>query len=222
MENAEAGDGDQSQIVEAARLREVALLRDHPLFDPDWYLAHYPDVLSAGLDAADHFVRHGWEEGRDPGPGFSTLWYLAANPDVAAGGLNPLVHYSDYGLTEGRLPHPDALPVVPGDADVASTGIATQDDGPSQATDDPDIALVEAHRLFDARWYAERAPGLAASGLSPAAHFVRIGGFEGRSPGPDFDLLAYLDAHDEVERTGTNPFVHFLRYGEQPKGPART
>jgi hypothetical protein len=36
------------------------------LFDPTWYLEKYPDVKSAGVDPAEHYVRYGAREGRLP------------------------------------------------------------------------------------------------------------------------------------------------------------
>lgn len=35
-------------------------------FDPDWYLATYPDVAASGMDPLRHFLRHGRHEGRLP------------------------------------------------------------------------------------------------------------------------------------------------------------
>lgn len=34
--------------------------------DADWYLARNPDVASAGMDPAEHYLRHGFTEGRMP------------------------------------------------------------------------------------------------------------------------------------------------------------
>ena len=82
--------------------RSLRLIAASGLFDRDWYLAAYPDVASCGTDADKHYLEHGWREGRDPGPHFSTKAYLKANPDVAAQGLNPLLHYAGYGEAEGR------------------------------------------------------------------------------------------------------------------------
>ena len=45
-------------------------------FDPQFYLAKYPDVQAAGLDPLRHFTDSGWKEGRDPNPHFSTEYYL--------------------------------------------------------------------------------------------------------------------------------------------------
>lgn len=82
----------------------VELLEQSSYFDATWYLAEYPDVLGAGCSPAEHYLRHGALEGRDPGPGFSTAFYLRNAPDVAETGANPLVHFLQHGQAEGRLP----------------------------------------------------------------------------------------------------------------------
>jgi hypothetical protein len=79
-----------------------AILIDH--FDRAYYLSAQRDIAAAGIDPFEHFVQHGWREGRDPHPGFDVAYYLAANPDVAENGMNPFLHYINFGKREGRLP----------------------------------------------------------------------------------------------------------------------
>jgi hypothetical protein len=71
-------------------------------FDAAFYLAANPDVAKAGADPLNHFLQHGWREGRDPTRRFSLKDYLDAYPDVAAAGVNPFVHYVGAGRAEGR------------------------------------------------------------------------------------------------------------------------
>lgn len=82
-------------------------MKPHPLFDSDWYLQQNPDVAAAGINPLQHYMQHGWHEGRDPNPLFDTSFYLEKNPDVAQAGINPLTHYSRDGWREGRSPHPE-------------------------------------------------------------------------------------------------------------------
>lgn len=90
---------------------DIATIRASGLFDEVWYLAEYPDVGLAGLDAIEHFTRYGAQLGRSPGPSFDTRYYSTTNPDVETLGLNPLLHFIRNGQAEGRLPHaPAALP----------------------------------------------------------------------------------------------------------------
>ena len=82
--------------------RELDLIDDSSLFDPQWYLRTYPDVAEARVSPLHHYMTVGWTEGRDPGPEFSTSAYLKANRDVAAAGVNPLLHFVEFGHQEGR------------------------------------------------------------------------------------------------------------------------
>jgi glycosyltransferase involved in cell wall biosynthesis len=93
--------------------RQKGKVRDHndarriaecPLFDVKWYLEMYPDIATSGVDPAMHYLRYGAAEGRDPGPGFSTIGYVQRYPDVTNSGVNPLLHYMDVGAAEGRQP----------------------------------------------------------------------------------------------------------------------
>lgn len=84
--------------------RLVELIERSPYFDAVWYLAEYPDVLDADYSPAEHYLRYGAAEGRDPGPDFSTNYYLHNAPEIAEAGINPLVHFIRHGKAEGRLP----------------------------------------------------------------------------------------------------------------------
>ena len=92
------------------RRHHLRMIRESGLFDPDWYLASYPDVAAAGLDPALHFLLHGAAERRNPGPHFDTGHYLDLYPDIAGSGLNPLVHYLLAGWAEGRSIRPGMPP----------------------------------------------------------------------------------------------------------------
>jgi glycosyltransferase involved in cell wall biosynthesis/SAM-dependent methyltransferase len=85
-----------------ARRRQRARLE----FDGAFYLRQNPDVEASGADPFTHYLWTGWQEGRDPNPGFSTAYYLEQNADVRASGINPFVHYVVRGRGEGRRAHP--------------------------------------------------------------------------------------------------------------------
>ena len=78
------------------------IIGESGLFDAQWYLTTYPDVAAAGQDPLDHYLNHGANEGRNPGPNFDTIWYLAENHEVRAAGVNPLLHY----ILMGDSPRP--------------------------------------------------------------------------------------------------------------------
>jgi chromosome segregation ATPase len=85
--------------------RQCVQLEQSGLFDASWYASTYPDVVESGIDPAEHYLRHGAKEGRNPGPRFNTQNYLRRYPDVAKAmpPINPLLHYVLHGKKEGRF-----------------------------------------------------------------------------------------------------------------------
>ncbi|TGY90310.1 glycosyltransferase [Marinicauda algicola] len=83
-------------------LNQAKVLERSSLFDADFYRSTYPDVASRGEDPVLHYLLRGADEGRNPGPDFSTRRYLSQNPDVASSGLNPLYHFIKFGVNENR------------------------------------------------------------------------------------------------------------------------
>src|SRR5262249_42887453 len=69
-------------------------------FDRKYYLGQNPDVKSNGMDPLRHYMLHGWREGRNPTPEFSTTMYLMLNEDVLRSGINPFYHYIMHGVSE--------------------------------------------------------------------------------------------------------------------------
>lgn len=77
-------------------------------------------------------------------------------------------------------------------------------------------ALLRKSGWFDARWYLEQNPDIAANmkmAANPERHYLLMGGFEGRNPCPGFDSAEYLRRYPDVAQTGINPLVHFLKFG---------
>ncbi|CAM4334424.1 Glycosyltransferase 2-like domain-containing protein [Bordetella tumbae] len=82
----------RNQTLPNAESIACDVVRKSDLFDPVWYLDQYPDVLRAGFDPVVHYVRHGAQERRKPGPWFDTEEYLEAVGDGAEV-KNPILHY---------------------------------------------------------------------------------------------------------------------------------
>jgi hypothetical protein len=126
----------------AARATESERTAVADAFDAAYYLAVNPDIAEAEVDPLDHFLEHGWREGRDPCAQFSVRDYLEANPDVAAAGVNPFAHYLISGRAEGRAPrstlgfrHRMLTRMVPLDARIAEaeTAAARVEGAPPEA-----------------------------------------------------------------------------------------
>lgn len=88
-----SGEGRVTSELDAT----VQLLREH--LDAGFYLEQYPDVASAGLDPAEHYLLYGADEGRDPSMLFSTSTYKASH-ESELHGVNPYVHF----LSKKRTP----------------------------------------------------------------------------------------------------------------------
>jgi len=82
--------------------RDADLVVRSDFFDAVWYAERNADIQALGVNPAKHFVLYGGQEGRAPGPTFSSRRYLDDNPDVAREGVNPLVHFLRLGRAEGR------------------------------------------------------------------------------------------------------------------------
>ena len=83
--------------------QQCQLLKGSILFDEGWYLETYADAKASGISAAQHYVRAGAFEHRNPGPGFDTYAYYLRYPDVAKAGWPALVHYEALGKAQGHL-----------------------------------------------------------------------------------------------------------------------
>lgn len=82
--------------------RWAKAIRASGLLDDEFYLKNNPDVATAHIDPAVHYLRFGALEGRQPSRFFDGDSYLVDNRDVALAGTNPLVHFVLHGAREGR------------------------------------------------------------------------------------------------------------------------
>jgi glycosyltransferase involved in cell wall biosynthesis len=73
--------------------------------------------------------------------------------------------------------------------------------------------LVARSGKFDAAWYLNTYPDIAATGANPLEHYLNHGVAEGRNPSADFDTEAYLRRNPDVARLGLNPLVHYVTAG---------
>ena len=190
----------QDRAARRRRERTRDALRSHPLLplvlDASWYVARYRDVFWAGVDATEHLLGPGLDEGRDPGP-IVDLSFLrtraGGSPDDSAAAL---LEFLDHGVTAGRRPSPyvdlqwyaATFDDVPDDAvgalrHLSSTGICEgRDPGPF-------VAL---------RAYASRVTDIGSSGIGAFAYFTALGQHLGRFPHPVWDEEGYLDTNEYV------------------------
>jgi glycosyltransferase involved in cell wall biosynthesis len=178
--------------IDDPSVNDAALMRE--LFDADFYLQKSPDVARAGTDPFEHFLSHGWKEGRDPAPWFRIDDYLDMNPEVRETGVNPFSHYVLVGRAKGLAPaHARA-------------------DAPQSAPIDLfqyDLIASE----FDADFYLTQLSESDEQPDDPVAHYMNDGAAKGLNPNPWFSTLGYLANNADVQAAGVNPFFHYLCQG---------
>lgn len=186
--------------VDRLRRRSLANeIRASRYFDAEWYLNEYGDIRASGVDPAEHYLRHGAAELRNPSDRFDTTWYCSRYPDVALSGMNPLVHFLRFGQAEARRPTP-------------STVVETEDEI-------REMELLRTDDLFDPEWYATTYPDVAQFRLDPYLHYVRYGVRQRRNPGPRFDALRYESENPDVTATHMNPVIHYITIGRDAGRP---
>ena len=170
-------------------------LSTHPLIDPDWITATWPD----GLNRFDLFsyLQDRSLHGLSPHPVFDAGHYRRMNPDVTAAGVAPLAHYVTYGWRENRDPnqlfasawylsaHPETL--------------AGKADPLRHYVEIGAAAELQPHPLFDRAFYLEHYPDVAQSGMDPYIHFIAFGRAEDRAPNQRLDQLENLSRHFDAD-----------------------
>lgn len=183
----------------------IQLIRERLLisrqFDRKFYLNVNQDVSDAsGVDPVTHYCVHGWKEGRDPTPNFSTKYYLLANPDVQRAGVNPFWHFLKHGKKEGRV----------------GSWKAKNSENSSVKADELSLVL----NAFDQDYYRARYPDVKGkSGTELVHHYCTDGWREGRDPSPSFSTKYYLEANHDVAKANINPFWHYLNVGRSEGRP---
>lgn len=75
------------------------------------------------------------------------------------------------------------------------------------------INRIRKSGQFSPEYYRETYHDLDSYKGDLLVHFVRYGGFEGRSPNPYFDSKWYFNANPGVKKKGINPLYHYLTIG---------
>jgi hypothetical protein len=85
-----------------------------------------------------------------------------------------------------------------------------------------DKRLVASSALFDRTYYLEHYWDVESANIDPVLHYLSVGAYEGRDPGPRFGSRWYLEQYPDVSRAGLNPLVHYLRHGQFEERQARS
>jgi GT2 family glycosyltransferase len=152
----------------------------------------YPDVPGNPKALREHYLQHGWREGRWPHPLFDPAFYLAANPDVAGAGVEPLAHYESMGWREGRDPNPlfSVAWYLERNPDIAALGIEPVGHYARDGWRDG----RQPHPLFDVAMVRATDPELSAQGApstDPLAAYLHGGWTRGARACDLFDEAFY-------------------------------
>ncbi|WP_057434981.1 rhamnan synthesis F family protein [Pseudomonas syringae group genomosp. 3] len=187
------------------------------------YLRLNPDVASAGVDPAQHYLDHGCAEGRKYQDIsvekqqlfslgiFDPDFYMSQYPDISNAGLDPSEHFLTNGCAEGRW------------ASVFFRSDWYMDCHP-ESKSHPKNSLFhyseigsqigyEPNPFFEPKYYLTKYKDQIGSD-EPLAHFIKHGE-EGFNPSPRFDAAAYI----KTTGCSENPLKHYLRIGMQAGVP---
>jgi len=189
----------RSRLSPARRPHAVGLA-DHPLLglvlDEAWYLAKYPDVLNAGLGAAQHLLASGVHEWRNPSPFVDLRFVAEALPQDRRDGASTLRYLLERGLDAGTPTSPFV--------DLAWRARAR--DGQARTPRELFSDLVtsapeergDPSPWLDLTWYAEEHPEMRLGGLDAFEYFLSVGRWLRRFPHPAWDEDRYLGLNDYV------------------------
>ncbi len=157
--------------------------RPHPLFDPAFYLARYPDVAASGMPALMHFLIAGDREGRAPNALFDPAYFRqGAGTQVSDRSGKPMGALEQYVRGGGATdPHPLF------DTGYYKTAYAQWDGGTIPLQHYLEVGApdgVDPHPAFSTPYYLGQEP---AGRACPLQHYVQEGRARGLSPHPLFD-----------------------------------
>ncbi|MCT7981295.1 hypothetical protein [Laspinema olomoucense] len=199
------------------------------LVDADFYRAVNPDLRGLNnLQAVEHLVNFGLNEGRAFSLAVDLDFYRRNNPGLAAAGLTTrrqlYDHLSNFGVRENR---PFSLVFNPAFYASANPGLASAGVVGSEALFNhyQNFGINEGRPsaiAFDPNFYRLTNPDLQQAGLNNrqlVEHFQFIGVNEGRTSSPNFNVRFYLAANPDLQQAfGFNfrqAFEHYLTNGIQ-------
>lgn len=151
-----------------------------------------------------HYIKS-WAESLPVFPGFfDTGFYLETYEDVASCGINPLMQYVEFGQAEGR----EGLPPEAAETE-DENGLAIQLTDAQQH----EYVTISGFGLDWENYFLIN--HLSEEDLSdPVLHYVLH--YRETQPIVDgtFDTAMYFQQYPDIEESGFNPLIHFIRHGK--------
>ena len=152
-------------------------------FDEKYYSSQVGIDMSK-QEAAEHYIRSGWEAGLNPSPSFVTNYYLSKNQDVRLEKINPLFHYAKWGMYEGRSPNPREI---------------------NRVYNSNEQYVAD---YFDKEYYLSQYKQVAENDVDPLKHYFNFGWRQGFNPSADFNTNEYIAKYEDVDFDKINPLLH--------------
>jgi GT2 family glycosyltransferase len=188
--------GSEDRVIEKQKIKkELEIIVKSNLFDRDFYTSNYRSYLEATrLSPEEHFVIIGAKLGLNPNSEFNIEEYIKNNPTLSNLHINPFVHYLAQGAQKSK---------------------ATKDIKYSSDELYQNMYLIHKSKLFDEAFYlATYDKYLQNLDVSPLEHYLTNGWLQGFNPSKSFITNDYLKLYPDVKKSGENPLVHHLRYGQ--------
>jgi len=165
----------------------IRFIKDNGLFDDEFYLSQCTTEI---FNPLDHYLYHGWKEGKDPSMKFSNREYFKYNQDVEDAGFNPLLHYVQYGVDQNRI---------------ISYGLRLPEFEDFEK-------MVYDEGLFVDEFYLSQCDD-SSQIKHPLYHYLYEGSDKGYDPSLLFSTNQYLKNNKIILEKEFNPLVHYWQFG---------
>lgn len=179
--------GNYSDLLDAATfpyLDEIARR-----FDAARYLSLYPDVRRSRIDPLEHYLRHGWREGRQPNADFDI--------GTTGGGSYSMIPFVQSIVLSLAQPEPPTTPPIESSHEYKVISQALQESFYRQQLNGHDVQDCVQHYLesgstqgldpspgFDTAFYLEKNKDISEAGINPFYHYLIQGKNENRLTRP--------------------------------------
>lgn len=208
------------EIVRWCRTRNNTAIIPTALFDASFYSGEYPEVVEAGADPFEHFVRHGIREDRRPNGLFDPVFYnLVAPRQPSDSNLPSYAHYLVVGVNKGAAPSAILAPFLTRTAVDRAMALEGYDAVARAAERWVNALGADKANLLISLCHPYLYDGAGtlledATAVERLLHFLNHGIEQGIDPGPMFDAAYYKDL--QARRTGAsgaaieNALLHFI------------
>ncbi len=174
-------------------LDQKNLLKKSNLFNKSYYRYSNQDLILADIDLLEHFILHGWKEGRSPNPHFNMELHLQNHPAFLTEDKNPIISMI---MNERDMYNK----IRNSKLFIEQYYLANNEDVAAKKVD-PVMHYIEygfkegrnPSKDFNTNFYLTAYKDIAEAGVNPLWHYIKYGQYEGRLPYEGFtrDLNPY-------------------------------